>query len=415
MEFLINHKSRQASDDFSQSLIEFISDEYEDNCEDKVDYFDYVLLYLINFLMNEKIFCEEMGIDSEDSTEFDCYIGSFCDASVDEEVLPLWNLYGDQGRGVRMEWSASDFIEILKEHNDQISLHRVQYFTHDELSLRISDRLRHIKEFFISFSEKFPKACRAHDVLNLIGKSLYEMVIRNAVVAKRKEYQYENEFRVILLKERGNDNLKSEIYESRGSYIHRYLEIYFPAEVLKSVVCGPVSDARLLGSIRRYLSSPDISRRFARNKKRNVDEYSIQEICEKINKNFENYNIEFIKLILEKGIDNINYYNDIENIERYLSEEAIYILNYLKSNSSHFQIHILPIPEIDIIRECNNYIQSIGGVVIHKGFGYVWWYPECEGRYCGLNVDCISDCINVCRLSSDSIPAVRKSSITFRG
>lgn len=153
--------------------------------------------------------------------------------SMRRDYLPMWSLYGDNGKGVCLRLDKKDIVDWLNLNNGSQCGGDVRYsnFGNDNL-------LKNIIGFGYS---------RINEIKDIYDK-IRELATLCAYVApfiKYKDYSYEKEFRVALYKQYGvitePSTREKWIRCATKGYIKvdPYVELDFPTSFLKEIIVGP--------------------------------------------------------------------------------------------------------------------------------------------------------------------------------
>lgn len=152
------------------------------------------------------------------------------------DELPMWNTYGNGGKGLNLEIDFTDYFTSQK----------LQYFTYTlysypDTAKRLSEKIKQLsdKEEFQGFLNEIQ--------LNTRVEFLYMLLV---MITKNEYYDYENEVRLACMFPE-----KVEYRLSKGLIIP-YTKFFLPKEKLKSITIGPCADFNLTEkSLRTYLDS----------------------------------------------------------------------------------------------------------------------------------------------------------------
>ena len=178
---------------------------------------------------------DEVRIHEESKTNMlkETFILSLSEC-VDE--LPMWNTYGNAGKGLNLELDLTDYLAHKKKHY----LARILYAYPDEAK-RLSEKIKKLSE-----------KTELKDLLNEIQLDADIELLTSILVmiTKNEYYDYENEVRLACMFPD-----KVEYRLSKGLIVP-YIKVFLPKEKLKSITIGPCADFTLTEkSLRTYLDS----------------------------------------------------------------------------------------------------------------------------------------------------------------
>lgn len=139
--------------------------------------------------------------------------------SYPQENIPMWNMYGDNGRGVCLEFASQQLckhFEIVENNNidQRISIRRCLYQK---------------TEKFIALEKEFCKPANPQGPWDM---RLFHQYAIEAIALKNNVFEYENEWRIIKF---------SEQFKTRpsGVGITPFINIPIPMECLRRIIVGP--------------------------------------------------------------------------------------------------------------------------------------------------------------------------------
>ncbi|QYR10355.1 DUF2971 domain-containing protein [Prevotella sp. Rep29] len=137
-----------------------------------------------------------------------------------KDEIPMWFMYGDNGKGVRI---AFDFkmVEEFCEKNHYL-LKRCQYVNQNEMQDIARGHRNIVKKL-----DKNHWNTKLEDIY--IGSLCY----------KTKDWEYEQEYRIVAF---GNHNEKYDAYSEEEQYLH----IPLPLKAVKEITVGPLADELLV-------------------------------------------------------------------------------------------------------------------------------------------------------------------------
>lgn len=152
------------------------------------------------------------------------------------DELPMWNTYGNGGKGLNLELDLTDYLA----HKKNQYLAKTLYAYPDEAK-GLSDKIKKLSE-----REELK------EVLNEIqwNPSIELLSSLLVMITKNEYYDYEGEIRLASMFPE-----QVEYRLSRGLIIP-YIKVFLPKEKLKSITIGPCADFNLTEkSLRAYLDS----------------------------------------------------------------------------------------------------------------------------------------------------------------
>lgn len=185
--------------------------------------------FLTHLLGDEVRFSEESKTDMLKDT----FILSFS-ACADE--LPMWNTYGNGGKGLNIEIDLTDYLAHIKHQYLAYAL----YPAHGAIK-RLSEKIVKLSDK-AEFKELLDEAQLNVDI-DLLSALL-------VMITKNEYYDYENEIRLACMFPEHVE------YRLSKGLIIPYIKVFLPKEKLKSITIGPCADFNLTEkSLRTYLDS----------------------------------------------------------------------------------------------------------------------------------------------------------------
>lgn len=150
------------------------------------------------------------------------FLISFSSSLENEDFIPLWKMYGDDGYGVCLKFDTQELTQAVKMFCDKNNIH-VEFnycsttLKHDpsKYADSINERIKHIHD-------------RIAD-------------IRELAFYKHESWKYENEYRFMFFDELCN-KYKNIEFKTIGHEIVPYMKIPIPISALKKIVVGPKAD-----------------------------------------------------------------------------------------------------------------------------------------------------------------------------
>lgn len=160
-----------------------------------------------------------------DNTNF---VVSFSDSP---DILPMWALYGDSGKGICLEFSPYTIEKYYKEKfKETLNIDKCVY-TDDEIEEKVKCEIKIVLDSFTNLKDDEKK-----DSLTKM-KYLAVMCGIIAVYVKHKGFEYEKELRMNIIREKKEWKLG----ETRYNQHKVYAEVPIPIEALKDVIVGPAA------------------------------------------------------------------------------------------------------------------------------------------------------------------------------
>lgn len=140
------------------------------------------------------------------------FLISFSSSPENEDSIPMWKMYGDDGYGVCIKFDAKELIQVIEKYCNQNSIH----FRHN----------------YCSSSLKYDSNEAPGDIKERVSK------IRELAFYKHESWQYEKEYRLMFF-----DNMEKKYknieFKTRGHDIVPFLTIPIPISAIKKIVIGP--------------------------------------------------------------------------------------------------------------------------------------------------------------------------------
>lgn len=159
--------------------------------------------------------------------------------SQQNDSLPMWNMYGNNGFGVSLRFDAKSIDNIYPEHplrclyDDGDKVYRLVKKWHEELQ-------SNDEELYYMYKQVLPSGMNPQ-------KTIFATLM---FIVKNKYYKHEEEVRVMVM-----DDTPVK-YKTVGSLLVPYKERYLPKEALHEIMIGPCNDPiRSQESVAHYLSS----------------------------------------------------------------------------------------------------------------------------------------------------------------
>lgn len=185
--------------------------------------------FLTLLLGDDVLFSEESKTNMLKKT----FILSFS-ACADE--LPMWNTYGNGGKGINLEIDLTDYLNQNIHHYLAGTL-----YSYPDAAKRLSEKVRELSEK-AQFKELIKKIQLDVDI------ELLAWIL--VMITKNEYYDYENEIRLAYM-------FPEQVeYRQNKGLIIPYTKVFLPKEKLKSITIGPCADFSLTEkSLRTYLDS----------------------------------------------------------------------------------------------------------------------------------------------------------------
>lgn len=160
-----------------------------------------------------------------DNTNF---VVSFSDSP---DILPMWALYGDNGKGVCLEFSPYTIEEYYNTKINTILNIGKCVYTDDEIEEKVKYEIKIVLNIFTKLKNNEQK-----DVLTKM-KLLATLCGVIAVYVKHKGFKFEQELRMNIIKEKKEWKLGETRYNQHKVYV----DVPIPIEALKNVIVGPAA------------------------------------------------------------------------------------------------------------------------------------------------------------------------------
>ena len=156
-------------------------------------------------------------------------LGHVISLSMAKDSLPMWNMYGDRGKGVMI---AFDTMELLMRFDDRI---QPCLYSDSEYEIAVKEKLMNPIEdaFWLSLTDDQKRYV-------LIILSMYFVNLR-----KDYHYDYEKEVRIFGIGNQYYDKGKKINYRFRKDKIIPYVEEKIPKSALKGIYFGPLAEYEL--------------------------------------------------------------------------------------------------------------------------------------------------------------------------
>ena len=152
------------------------------------------------------------------------------------DELPMWNTYGNGGKGINLEIDLTDYL-AQKKHNYLAGT----LYSYPNTAKRLSEKIKKLSEK--AELKKLLNEIQFNAEIELLSSIL-------VMITKNEYYDYENEVRLACMFPD-----KVEYRLSKGLIIP-YIKVFLPKEKLKSITIGPCADFNLTEkSLRTYLDS----------------------------------------------------------------------------------------------------------------------------------------------------------------
>lgn len=152
-------------------------------------------------------------------------LGHIISMSMAKDYLPMWNIYGDKGKGVMIVF---DTQELLKQYDG-----------------RIQPCIYSNSEYDIAVLEEIANPKGSPWLSMEIEQRIYASFIQSmyfAILRKDYHYEYEKEVRIIGLGNPYYDAKKEIKYRYGKGKIIPYIEENLPKSALKGIWLGPLSE-----------------------------------------------------------------------------------------------------------------------------------------------------------------------------
>lgn len=161
---------------------------------------------------------------NDDTTNF---IISYSNAP---DILPMWALYGDKGKGVCIEFSPYIIKQYYNEKIDKYLIIDSCKYTEDEIEVFMLRRLKLIYNLFLNQNDEEE---RRNPYIK--ARYLTTMCCLVGAFVKHPGFEYEKEIRMNIFRE------KSEWKFSDNNY-RAFVEIPIPINALTGIIVGPAAD-----------------------------------------------------------------------------------------------------------------------------------------------------------------------------
>lgn len=152
------------------------------------------------------------------------------------DELPMWNTYGNGGKGINLEIDLTDYL-AQKRHNYLAGT----LYSYPNTAKKLSEKIKKLSEKVEL--KKLLNEIQFNAEIELLSSIL-------VMITKNEYYDYENEVRLACMFPEQVD------YRLSKGLIIPYIKVFLPKEKLKSITIGPCADYNLTEkSLRTYLDS----------------------------------------------------------------------------------------------------------------------------------------------------------------
>lgn len=140
----------------------------------------------------------------------------------DSGYLPMWKMYGDNFKGCRLRFGYDELyqhINNLNSHNPKITFKECSYVKSKDV-------------------DELTKQLNGEDEID------YSILLNKAVYIKYHIWEYENEWRIMLL-----GDTKNVLYKFTNNGIIEYCKLEIPLTCLKEIMLGPLTNVYTKKSI----------------------------------------------------------------------------------------------------------------------------------------------------------------------
>lgn len=172
------------------------------------------------------------------------------------ESLPMWRMYGDNGKGVSLGFDVRIYLEEIPEINGirQIDMTDVDFKKPYSIDVEYGSVPNNSHPYYFAYAlyRQYWLSVKGEKdrekILDRQLETISEMLHKAAPFVKHDAYKYEKESRIIA-DAKGIDDVK---YKSSSSgQVIPYIEIKLPLSDLKEVIVGPCCDYDLTENIIR--------------------------------------------------------------------------------------------------------------------------------------------------------------------
>lgn len=189
------------------------------------------------------------------------YVISF---SCKRDYLPMWSMYGNQGKGICLKF---DVYEIIDKNNYPLEMDFVSY-DNKTGNMSLNEIVPNLYNWYINSWSKKEKKPTIEDKTSELS-TICSLV---SPFIKYKDYKYEKEFRMVYSKHYGVDmatflDKKKLLLSLPVHEILSYVEIPIIAHSLKEVILGPCTNGAILKDVvKRELDSCGLRVRISKSK-----------------------------------------------------------------------------------------------------------------------------------------------------
>lgn len=135
-----------------------------------------------------------------------------------KDEIPMWYMYGDYSKGVRIAFEYKK-LEVYC-NNDGYKLQECSYFNESEMNKKASDLRKTLKQ----------------DINRTTWESILKQTYGEVLYYKSKDWEYENEHRIIAWGEDENRILENK---DNGK---KYYSVPLPIDCVREITIGPLAD-----------------------------------------------------------------------------------------------------------------------------------------------------------------------------
>lgn len=169
------------------------------------------------------------------SPEYTPFIISFTQK---EEDLPMWVIYGDEGKGIRLEFDVKLMDKWADEHSVYINpvLYEKEYLDEEGKKLLIAIGYS-IKKLIDEHKVFEQMEIKSEQLYYLREDTLRRMIAYTSAFVKQRDYNFEDEVRLVVFQGLSKKNVKYRL--GTNHRLTPYIEVLIPITCLKRVVLGP--------------------------------------------------------------------------------------------------------------------------------------------------------------------------------
>lgn len=170
------------------------------------------------------------------------YIISFSES---KDCLPMWNMYGKNGKGIKLGF---DFEKVICNRKYVDNFHKCVYENTDSYQNYCSMIIRKVKKIY---DEGLPDGIDDGELSK--DAFIYGLIHAFAIYIKSKSYEHEKEWRINIPTYKIDTPIE---FRYCSGILIPFTRLYFPKDTLKEIWIGPTNDmVRTEKSIKLYLES----------------------------------------------------------------------------------------------------------------------------------------------------------------